>query len=390
VAFDLWITSNSPGEVSSWVGGVVPHIARERPEWTVRVALVPCPYASGAEKRVAAGIEGVHEVLSPWESTMWYLGMRESALPYARRGAVLFLGGDPWHALLLGRKLGYPVWGYFERASSWARRFDAAAFAYRPDMDPSVNGQQWVGNLMVDRVRWNEARQPGEPWKIGLFTGSRPWQVRITLGPMLAAADRLAALLSQPVEFHLMQSPFVGVDDLRAALQRPFPLGLPVAGARVELDALYLQSGLRVARRHGGGDLAGLDMAMTIPGTNTAELACAGIPFVLVLHRLAFIGGGGLAGLIERLPLPAVLKVPLREKKRRKLGFTALPNQKAGTEILPELVLDRSLDPLVERLHSWVQQPRLLEEIRRQLEGIMGEPGATRRLAQWIFDAAGG
>ena len=63
MSFDLWITSNSPGEVSSWVGGVTPKLAELRPEWRTRLALVPCPYASGAEKRVAQTLKGVEEVL---------------------------------------------------------------------------------------------------------------------------------------------------------------------------------------------------------------------------------------------------------------------------------------------------------------------------------------
>lgn len=388
MSFDVWITSNSPGEVSSWVGGLVPELHRLRPEWRIRVALVPCPYASGAEKRVAEAIPGVSQVLSPWETSMWALGLKRLPDPPAPRGLVMFLGGDPWHALWLRRKLGYPAFGYFEKRTAWARRFDGAAFAYASDLEPARLSECAVGNLMVDRVGWNPGRSAERPWRIGIFPGSRPWQVRITLGPMLSALDSLARQAQQPVEFVLVQSPFVGQEELEDALQRPFKLGLPNAEARVEPEALVLPSGLSVARRRGG--LETLDLALTIPGTNTAELACAGVPFVVALHPLAFIGGGGLSGVLERLPLPAPWKAHLRQRKRRRLGYTALPNQKAGREVMPEIVLDRSVEPLVAQFLSWMESPGAVEQLRLQLTGILGQPGATARLAQWILHAVGG
>lgn len=372
VAFDLWITSNSPGEVSSWVGGVTPKLARLRPEWKVRLALVPCPYASGAEKRVAQTLAGVHEVLSPWETTRWYFGLGKLGWPKARHGLVMFLGGDPWHALLLAKKLGYPVAGYFERANWWSRFFDFPVYAHE--------GEPSVGNLMVDRVA------PGPPLDrpvLGLFPGSRPWQLRLTLGCYLLVAQELGRRCPQ-LDFMLVQSPFVQDQDLRQALAHPFNLGLPSARARVESDRLILEDGMEIPKRAGGGSFSDLTMALTVPGTNTAELACAGIPFVVTLHALAFLGGGGLSGIMERLPLPSAWKAPLRRRKLRRLRFTSLPNQVAGRAIAPEVVLQSSLDPLVNQFQRWVEDPEEVARIRQQLQGVMGQPGATTRLAEWI------
>jgi lipid-A-disaccharide synthase len=373
LSFDLWITSNSPGEVSTWVGGVVPWIARLRPRWKVRLALVPCPYASGAEKRVALGIAGVHEVFSPWETTRWFFGAHPPAWPRARQGLVLFLGGDPWHALLLKKKLAYPVAGYFEHAGFWTRFFDHVAYAY---------GQEnALGNLMVDRVSTTTPPPRGARPLVGLFPGSRPWQLRLTLGRYLLVAETLA---SWGIDCVLLQSPYVTDRDLDRALRHPFRLGLPVAKARIEPDRLILQGGLVVPKRPGGQSLEGLDMAITIPGTNTAELACAGIPFVVTLHPLAYLAGGGLAGIIERLPLPNAWKVPLRRRKLQRLRYTALPNQVAGRAIAPELILEHSLQPISEQIRQWVEDPQQAQRIRQQLQGVMGPPGATLRLAEWI------
>lgn len=368
MSFDLWLTSNSPGEVSAWVGGVMPWLARLRPEWKVRLALVPCPYASGAEKRVAQQLPGIQEVFSPWETTRWYLGWKRPAWPPARRGLVMFLGGDPWHALLLKRKLGYPVAGYFERRSFWTRYFDHQALAY-----------EGIGNLMVDRI----APRPPRPEfrRIGLLPGSRPWQLRLTLGRYLIVARQLLAMGLEPV---LLQSPYVSDLDLQRALDRPLFLGLPWLKAEVRSEDLLLPDGQRVPKRQGGGQFSDLDAAITIPGTNTAELACAGVPFVVTLHRLAYLGGGGLSGLIERLPLPTRWKVPLRSRKLARMRFTALPNQVAGRPIVPELIVGDSLDPIAGQIRDWVEDPSEVARIRVELQGVMGQPGATRRLVEWM------
>lgn len=372
MSFDLWITSNSPGEVSTWVGGVTPKLAQLRPDWKVRLALVPCPYASGAEKRFAQTLEGVHEVLSPWETTRWYFGLGKLGWPKAPRGLIMFLGGDPWHALLLKKKLGYPVAGYFEKPTWWSRYFDFPVYGYV--------GEPKVGNLMVDRVSPGAA--PARP-VLGLFPGSRPWQLRLTLGRYLLVAQELRRR-SPELDFVMVQSPFVQDADLRKALDRPFKLGLPSARARVESDRLILEDGLEIPKRMGGGPMSDLSFAMTVPGTNTAELACAGIPFVVTLHPLAFLGGGGLSGIIERLPLPSAWKIPLRRRKLRRLRFTALPNQVAGEAITPELIVSSSLNPLSEQIQRWVEDPEEVARIRQQLQGVMGQPGATTRLAEWI------
>jgi len=385
MSFDLWITSNSPGEVSSWVAGVMPWIRQHRPDWRVHLLLVPCPYASGAEKRVAQAIPGFCEVMSPRETVMWYLGLTPSTTPKGDKGAVLFLGGDPWHALLLKRKLGLPVLGYFEKPSPWTRWFDGVALAYQGDI--RRGSDHFVGNLMVDRLNWNPTRPEGRPVRIGLFPGSRAWQARLTLGPMLTSVQELSQTLGQAVQFELVKSPFITDQGLARALSHPFPLGLPVTQAQIADDHLILESGLKIAKRTGGVGLEGLDLAVTIPGTNTAELACAGIPFVVILHPLAYIGGGGLSGLLERLPLPNRLKSYLRKRKHRRLKLTALPNQKAGRMLVPELVLTDSLEPLTSLLRRWVEEPQEVERRRNELQGVMGEPGATRRLAEWIFDA---
>ena len=99
MSFDCWITSNSPGEVTAWVGGVVPWLKRHRPDWHLRLALVPCPYASGTEPSVARQLAQIDDVLSPWQTTLTWLSLARLQPPAAPQGVVLFLGGRRWHEM---------------------------------------------------------------------------------------------------------------------------------------------------------------------------------------------------------------------------------------------------------------------------------------------------
>jgi lipid-A-disaccharide synthase len=383
VSFDCWITSNSPGEVTAWVGGVVPWLKRHRPDWHLRLALVPCPYASGTEPSVARQLAQIDDVLSPWQTTLTWLSLASLRPPPAAQGVVLFLGGDPWHALLLGKKLGYPTAGYFEKPSLWSRWFRWRASAY------ALAGCDEVGNLMVDRLPPRSPTRSG-PCRIGLFPGSRGWQARLTLGPMLACVAELRRRWGEQVDCQVIQSPFLPLHSLQRALDAPYPLGLPCLPGKVEPTRICTER-FDVGILPGNPETLGqLDLALTIPGTNTAELACAGIPFVTLLHPLAFLGGGGLRGLVERLPLPATWKAPMRRAKQRRLRFTALPNQVAGRFLVPEVVLDRSMEPVTEILGHWIEDAESRHSVAQQLVGAMGRPGACQRLANWLIEKIDG
>jgi hypothetical protein len=57
--FDVVIVSNGPGELSTWVKPLVTQISETLPEARIIILLVPCPYASGEEEKVAASFPGV-------------------------------------------------------------------------------------------------------------------------------------------------------------------------------------------------------------------------------------------------------------------------------------------------------------------------------------------
>ena len=64
----LYLISNSPGEVSTFVKPVVSELRRKHPDWELQICLVPCPYATGVEARVIAEWPEAPQVWTPWQS----------------------------------------------------------------------------------------------------------------------------------------------------------------------------------------------------------------------------------------------------------------------------------------------------------------------------------
>jgi len=130
---------------------------------------------------------------------------------------------------------------------------------------------------------------------------------------------------------------------------------------------------------------AASDVVMTIPGSNTAELAALGVPMVVAvpLDRLEEMPLEGLPGLLGNVPvLGRALRRRAIEGLIRKLPFASWPNRKAGREVVPELV-KRGLTPqdmaqaVLRLLDDEPGRQRMAEELRQ----LMGEPGAARRIA---------
>ena len=385
---EILITCNSPGEVASWLRVTLPEIRRLAPQARIEVALVPCPYATGAEKSVVERLEGLDRVYSPWQTVG--LALRPGQHP--AKGLVLFLGGDPWHALLLGWRLGYRTAGYFERPTCWSRRFDLPLYNAPTEGEPVQ--AHVVGNLMVDGLQASGGRSRADLGLdadrpvIGLFPGSRHLHQRVTLAAYLAVAENLLAASRGRVQFVLLRSPFVTPQGLQKAIDNPWSVGLPVATATVHEDRIVCQSGLTIPMVTGlPGEVFSLfDFAVTIPGTNTAELACCAKPFLVTLHRLAFFGGGGLVGVFERFPLlPDSWKIRLRQRKHKRYGFlVAHPNLVAGRVVAPEVIVRDTTADLEKEILRWIDDPEGRQRMGQELQAVMGASGAARRLAEAV------
>lgn len=404
---DIVLTSNSPGEVSTWVKYTAAHLAKERGErpWRIVLALVPCPYASGAEARVASQLEGIDLVLTPAQSAALVAGWKGAYRP-AERGLVVFLGGDRWHARLLAWRLGYPALGYADRPHSnwWGFRWVGASDALVAQSLRGVDSSavRVVGNLSLDGVRERVAAQakaypPPAGVSIGLFPGSRWLHLKVALGVFLWVAAQVARRHPE-VRWLLSVSPFITPAQLQSALSHPWKLNLPVLRGRLVSNhcaqvELPLEGGvarepLRIEIVWGEPErvMAEIAMALTIPGTNTGELGCCGIPMVVGLSTRAPFPRGGLGGILEKLPGLQALKRLSRRRSYEHQHFAALPNRLAGRQLTPEVLVGDDALVLARPLEEWLDSPPERERVSQQLRAKMGEysQGAGRQLAAWI------
>lgn len=386
----IYLVSNSPGEVSTFVKPVVKVLRRRQPQWKIQVCLVPCPYATGAEKSVVESWEESPQVWSPWQTTKAWLKGKGRGKP----GVVVFLGGDPWHALLLKSRFELPCLAYFSEPTSWEKTkfcggFDRLAVGYERGPGPSNRLRQKVGDLRVDAVRAQlsavHAEEKDESLTLALFPGSRWLHLKAVLGPFLEMLDQVRAVIPQ-LRILLAASPFVSPERLADAAARPLSLGLSSTTAHLSDRTLVTEAGTEIEVVWGDPYrvMAQCDLAVSLPGTNTAELAIAGKPTILPLTSRVPVGGGGLLGVLDRLPGFVALKRRLRERKKKRLSLIALPNQLAGRMIMPEMMIRDDLTDLSEAVVSLLQDPARCRAIGRQAQEVMGPAGGAEEIVDMV------
>ncbi len=416
---DFIITSNGPGEISTWVKPVVREIKKAIPSCRISVFLLPCQYASGHELELIKKMDEVDRAFTT--SQYWQMAL-QGRLPegekFHPRGVVLFLGGDQFHPVMISSRLGYPVYGYTEGAVRWPqfykKYFLKDEYNYRKNVRKGIPADKMalVGDLMVDALYQDlEGMGLTSPEKISayyegqflrqkesgrflvsLLPGSRDWQAKYLVPLFLRAAQELKAV-KPSLEFQLILSPLLDYNAFKAWIQDE---GLVktfdgVFSEVIEGDGSpYLQtsSGLKVAlvRENKSEYLLKSTLALTIPGTNTAELGILGIPFVLVfpLTKPEVIPLEGLLSVVDKIPwLGRRLKEKLVGYLAQKERYFSWPNKKAQRFIVPELAGDVSWKGIREMILQALEG-RDLALMSKEMVQVMGEPGAARRLVSQL------
>ncbi len=392
----ITLVTNSPGEVTTFVRPVLQVLAQRHPDWKRRVAMVPCPYATGAEVEVVRSWGEADEVWGPAQTTWRWLRGGDLEGP----GAICFLGGDPWHALLLKRRFRQPAVAYFPEASSWEETnwcggFDEVALGYRR-REPTDSGPQsrpgcFIGDLRVDAVRnrlealVSSLPSGDRPQTLAIFPGSRWLHLKAILAPFLSVVDRLHE--ERPDRrFILSVSPFVSRSQLADAAAKPFSLGLTASKAEIRGESLITQRGATVELVWGNPYrvIAECDLALSLPGTNTAELAIAAKPAVIPLSYRVPVGGGGLLGLLDRVLGFGFLKRYLKEHKYQRLKHLALPNQLAGRVVMPEFFVRDDLSDLFDFLSQLLDNAAERQRIGEEARSVMGPAGAAEKFVELV------
>ena len=396
--FDIVIVTNSAGELSTYVKPAVEELSKAIPQARILLVLTPCQYATGRELEEAKSFPGIWEVVIPQEYKKWMLkGKPPTGIKFNKTGLVLYLGGDLLHAVLISKKLKYPAIAYTQKNAHWQRHFklflvpdDAARHRLARTGIPEEK-LRTVGDLMVDSVpqtmdessaalRWKI--NPGNP-VISFLPGSRRFQIEYML-PFFLETSKMIQKVVPEAQFLMLLSPYITEDEIKRSLR-----GEGTIYSQGDLKHIQTKSGSRVqmitSSRHEAISLS--TMVLTIPGTNTAEIAAIGTPMIIVfpLDRADSIPLEGISDYICRIPLmgPLLKKIIITIIGWRTKYF-GLPNMKAGREIVPELRGTVKPKEVAARAVQCLKDPGSLSEMRAQLKSTMGGRGAAARIAKEI------
>lgn len=388
------VSVNGPGEISGWLYPFVTRFKERFPHARVCVCLVPCAFSSGSERSVAeaiAGVDAVCDTRQTWD--LIFRGRVPAGFHRAATGVVLHLGGEGILTYAIARRLGHPCVAYVEDPFFGQGRFDQVFYTGFKSVTPGKvsSPDDILGEMMVDAAGLRRKGQPkrqGDRKIVGLYPGSRDYLVKYTLPFFAAVADLVNSRLPG-IDWMLAKSNFLGLDFL--ADIPDVDDGRPLEGANLAFEnegsrpVLTTKAGTRIEVCEPVESAAMIDVALTIPGTTTAELAAMGIPMVVTLPT--YWGEKaplpGLAGHVSRIPIIGwLLKRAAALILLRKLRYVSHPNRRAGRMIVPEIIgklkAIEAASKIVELLQSDTRQ------MEQDLREIMGAPGAAARLVDRI------
>ena len=356
------ILANGPGELWCWVRPVIRALAEAGVNVSLR--LLPCQYAAGNEAEIAGRL-GVADI-SPPMSIFSHLARGEKHPP----DAVLQMGGDLLFGLALSRRNGVPFFCYTYGVKPLLGRCDAifTPFEETSRSFKSVCERTFVsGDLVADSMDMDEdafSWPGGGGRKIVFFPGSR----RAIRSAALPFIKRIWGSLQERVN-----------DVEHVCALSSFATG--------EEEAAWKDEGLNPSRASARAILCEADLALTQPGTNTLEIAYAGVPGIVAVpfQFLRQVPLPGLAGLISSLPLAGPwIKESLLRRAGRRRGFLAWPNRLLGQEVMPEVVGDFSAEDIASVAAELLCDPSRLSLVRSDLGKIPCGKGSAGRMVDKI------
>ncbi len=413
---DVRILSNGPGEVTTWVRPVVRELRRQlgddRDRLRISVVLAPCNNASGQEAAIARRFPEVDRVQGAEHFFPFLLaGKTTESWDWRDRGVVLFLGGDQFFPVVIGKRLGYRIVIYGEWDARWPRWVDRFGVA-REDIAARApkayrHKYQVIGNLMSDAaaVLRDQSESPLSPeaeW-IGLLPGSKAAKLAQGVPLVLAIAEHLHRDRPQ-TRFVLPVAPTLSLPELaRFADPQQNPIVKLIAGSSAQLVLPPEGSGDRPRLRTENGlevelwttspaydVLANCCLCLTTVGANTAELGSLGVPMLVLLPTQqidAMRSWDGLPGLLANLPgVGTLFAVLINRWFLRRSRLLAWPNILAGEEIVPELLGELKAEEVAAQAAHYLAHPETLATMRDRLLQVWGQSGAVTKLVNMVAE----
>lgn len=435
---DIIILSNGPGEVTTWVLPVVKalreKLGNDSDLIRISVILSPCPNATGKEAAIALSYSEVDRVQSPeyfWSFLLW--GKTAQNWDWRDKGVVVFLGGDQFFTVVIGKRLGYRTVVYAEWEARWHSFIDSFGVMKAETIArvPQKYADKFtvVGDLMEDVTADVAANVAGNV-DIALFPGSKGAKLTQGLPLTLAIAEYISAAKPE-TRFAIPVAPTLDLATLVSfANPQHNPLINEFGWASAELiipentDNIIstqpgntpVNSSLQVSdishqRRPFIKTSKGLSVelwqefpayhllsqcqiCLTTVGANTAELGALAIPMIILLptNQLdAMRSWDGLPGLLANLPgvgsiFAKLINWFVFRQVLRKGRLFAWPNIWAKSEIVPELVGKLEPENVAKLVLDYLDNPEKLAKMRSRLREVRGKPGAAQKLAELVCE----
>jgi lipid-A-disaccharide synthase len=360
---NIFMTSSSPGEIVMWVKPVAARLKELEPSCRIYLFFPPCQFSSEGGAEVARRYREIDEVFDTGEYLRFLLS-RKAASYRSGRGVIVRLGGGIIHPVLLKARLGCPIAGYFEDSHETSRFYEKyfvrdKAIAHEIAQKVGRDKVSVIGDLTVDGIRSQikgkssrvevESRVEEENRygaKLLFLPGSRWFQVKYMYPFFLGVAGEVLRR-NRLVQVAFLQSEFVSDEMIQDALRETAMRGPSSEG----ITGRFIRENGKKKITIGEGEvevlnedkytiLAESDLAVTLPGTNTIELSVLEKPMLIVVpyNKPEEVPIKGILSFIDYIPLMGRrLKRWAALRYARSVRFTALPNIKAGREIVPEV-----------------------------------------------------
>ncbi len=411
---DMIIFSNGPGEVSTWVLPVLEEVARRQDlvsRYRVILIIHPCQFASGAEHIVAKNYDGVEAVIKPSEYLkILFTGIGKRKYSFARDGIMFSLGGDLMHPVIFRRRIkGKHTLYAYTNNPGWEKYYEKifvrSDYIKEKFLKHGCPKEKVIitGDLVFDSLRSFKSRSEirkslqlkHSERMIVFMPGSRDFEVKYMLPIFLKVIDDLTEKWDDVKPF-ILKSPFVSFRMMERALSLGGKIkeieSLPgvLGGFSDEMGPkIELSKGKYVQVLEGGLELwgEGIDFAVTLPGTNTVQLAYREIPSLVVapMNKPEVIPIEGIFGLLKWVPFigkPVLKRAVLRYID--KFPFAALPNIYENEEIVPELFGVIKTADITEMINEIIEN-RTDEKIRKRLLRFKPESDPVRIITEEVW-----
>ncbi|OGC07082.1 hypothetical protein A2230_06980 [candidate division WOR-1 bacterium RIFOXYA2_FULL_36_21] len=373
--FDIVIVANSPGELSALAMPIIQKFRQKLPESRIILVLTPCQYSSGREIEFAQNKLKVDYIIPPEDYKKWLLGKSlKKEIAFKKDGFVLFIGGDLLHAKLLASRLNYKAYAYLagkfvKWISSYEKFFVPDAKPFKKKIPPQKLLE--VGDLMTELPYITTKEEAQKKWKtnkedpvLAMLPGSRMWEIN----HILPIYEKIGILLKKErpkIQLMLIISPFNSIKDFEQFKEHNV------------FDVFAYLDSIRAS-----------DMAITIPGTNTAQLAVLGIPTIMIfpLDNPDAIPLEGLANYITSIPVVGkLIKRTIAKIINTKTKYFALPNIKTKKEIIPEFRGKIKPQKIVQHILNLIEDKETLKRTSGMLKASMQVADASEKIVESII-----